>query len=138
MAFLQLSGIDKSYAGTAALSHIDLSIHAGEILALVGENGAGKSTLIEIIAGMKAPDRGELYIDGEQVDISAPRALGCRYQRSASAQPFTTRSQLAENRALRVGYTLRQSGMINWPAVKTELGQTAPRCPVRGREAPRR
>jgi len=93
MAFLQLSSIDKSYAGTAALSHINLSIHAGEILALVGENGAGKSTLIEIIAGMTAPDSGELYIDGKQVDISEPERPGCRYQRSASAQPFTTRSQ---------------------------------------------
>lgn len=119
MAFLQLSGIDKSYAGTAALSHIDLSIHAGEILALVGENGAGKSTLIEIIAGMKAPDRGELYIDGEQVDISAPRSawaagISVVHQHSHLLPDLS----LAENRALRVGYTLRQSGMINWPAVE--------------------
>ncbi len=73
MAFLQLSSIDKSYAGTAALSDIHLSVHAGEILALVGENGAVKSTLIEIVSGTVAPDSGSLCMDDKRIDITGPQ-----------------------------------------------------------------
>lgn len=119
MAFLQLSGIGKSYAGTVALSDINLSVNSGEVLALVGENGAGKSTLIEIISGMVAPESGDLYIDGERVEITNPltaRAAGISivHQHSHLLPDLS----LAENRALRIGYPRRQSGIINWPAAE--------------------
>lgn len=115
MAFLQLSGIGKSYAGTAALSNVHLSVHAGEILALIGENGAGKSTLIEIVSGMVAPDSGSMYIDGKRIDINGPQTA-----RTAGISVVHQHSHLLpdlsliENRALRVGYPSRRSGVINW------------------------
>ena len=62
--FLVLSGISKRYGGVRALENVDFACKRGEIHAVLGENGAGKSTLIKIIAGVVAPDAGELRLDG--------------------------------------------------------------------------
>jgi ribose transport system ATP-binding protein len=62
---VELRGVSKRFGGTQALDNVDLVLRAGEVHALVGENGAGKSTLGKIVAGLYAPDTGELRIDGE-------------------------------------------------------------------------
>jgi simple sugar transport system ATP-binding protein/ribose transport system ATP-binding protein len=65
--------IGKSFGGVRALDGISLTIEKGSIHALVGENGAGKSTLGKILAGVIAPDRGQLLIGGEPVAFRSPR-----------------------------------------------------------------
>jgi ribose transport system ATP-binding protein len=85
-----MRGIDKSFPGVHALRAVDLDVHAGEILGLVGENGAGKSTLIKILAGAYARDAGDIRIAGEEVEAASPnemieRGIAVIYQEPALA-----------------------------------------------------
>ncbi len=66
---LEMRGIQKRFPGVHALKDVNLSLHGGEVLALLGENGAGKSTLIKMLGGAHQPDGGEILIDGEAVEI---------------------------------------------------------------------
>ena len=69
---LVMERIDKSFPGVHALKQVDLTLHAGEVLALLGENGAGKSTLIKVLSGAHRPDAGQIRIDGSDVTIAGP------------------------------------------------------------------
>jgi D-xylose transport system ATP-binding protein len=71
---LELIGITKRYGHVAALTDVDFSVSAGEIVALVGDNGAGKSTLVKAIAGTHRIDGGEMLMDGHPVAIGSPSA----------------------------------------------------------------
>ncbi len=62
---LSLNKICKGFFGVTVLQDINLDIHCGEVLCLVGENGAGKSTLSKIIAGIYQPDSGEMFYHGK-------------------------------------------------------------------------
>jgi ABC-type sugar transport system ATPase subunit len=64
---LEVKGVGKTFGGTAALRDVDLSIFAGEMLALVGANGAGKSTLVKIICGAYTSDTGTMTVAGRPV-----------------------------------------------------------------------
>ena len=61
---LTMTNISKSFPGVLALSHVDFSLKAGEIHALMGENGAGKSTLIKVLTGVEEFETGEIHIEG--------------------------------------------------------------------------
>src|SRR5450631_247943 len=61
-------GMHKSFGETVALNGADLSVGAGEILAVMGPSGSGKSTLLYCLAGILIPDRGEVWFDGRRVD----------------------------------------------------------------------
>ena len=69
LTVLELRGVGKSFAATAALRDMSLAIEAGEIHAIVGENGAGKSTLIKIMTGVHQPDTGEILVNGVAVSV---------------------------------------------------------------------
>ena len=79
---LQLRAIDKRFPGVQALRGVSLDVHAGEVVALLGENGAGKSTLMKIVGGIEQPDAGEVLIDGAPVvvrGVSGATALGIAF-----------------------------------------------------------
>jgi ABC-type sugar transport system ATPase subunit len=71
---LRLRGISKNFGAVSALTDIDLDVHAGEVVALVGDNGAGKSTLVKILAGVHEPSSGTMEFDGKPVSIADPSA----------------------------------------------------------------
>jgi ribose transport system ATP-binding protein len=66
---LEMHHVHKRFAGVHALNDVSLKLKAGEVHALLGENGAGKSTLIKVLGGIYQADEGEIYIDGNKVEI---------------------------------------------------------------------
>lgn len=78
-SFVHMEKICKNFPGVKALEDVSITFNCGEIHAIVGENGAGKSTLIKILMGVYPETSGEIFIEGEGVDISDPvksRSLG--------------------------------------------------------------
>ncbi|MBX7265806.1 sugar ABC transporter ATP-binding protein [Micromonospora sp. Llam7] len=71
---LQLTKVSKHFGGVRALHEVDMSVHQGEVVALVGDNGAGKSTLVKIVSGVASPDTGEIRVRGESARLESPRA----------------------------------------------------------------
>jgi D-xylose transport system ATP-binding protein len=74
-----MRGVRKRFGPVQALAGVDLEVHSGEVVALVGDNGAGKSTLVKTIAGIYSPDEGEFYFEGEEIHVRGPNdatALG--------------------------------------------------------------
>ena len=72
MALLELTGISKHFGAIQALIEVSLSLHAGEVVGLMGDNGAGKSTLLKIVAGNYPPSGGTLTMGGRPVAFHKP------------------------------------------------------------------
>ncbi|HWE88943.1 MAG TPA: sugar ABC transporter ATP-binding protein [Pseudonocardiaceae bacterium] len=68
-----MRSVSKSFPGVRALRDVGLTVHVGEVVALLGENGAGKSTLMNILAGVHADYEGGIEIDGQPVFIHSPK-----------------------------------------------------------------
>ncbi|MFE4858772.1 ATP-binding cassette domain-containing protein [Streptomyces sp. NPDC056670] len=69
---LALRGVSKRFGAVQALTDVELEVHAGEVVALVGDNGAGKSTLVKTIAGVHPIDDGVIEWEGKAVQIGKP------------------------------------------------------------------
>jgi simple sugar transport system ATP-binding protein len=70
---LEAHEIGKRFGSVRAIDDVSLTLHAGEVLCLLGDNGAGKSTLIKVLSGVHAPSEGTLLVDGRPVAFSGPR-----------------------------------------------------------------
>jgi D-xylose transport system ATP-binding protein len=76
---LSVRNASKHFGPVTALEDVSLSLHQGEVLALMGDNGAGKSTLIKVLSGVHPLDTGQIEIDGAPASCKSPaeaRALG--------------------------------------------------------------
>lgn len=68
---LRLEGIRKSFIGVKALDGVNLTLRAGEVMALIGENGAGKSTAVKIMTGIYRPDGGKIVVEGQEHEFKS-------------------------------------------------------------------
>jgi fructose transport system ATP-binding protein len=70
---LEARGLVKTFGNVVGLAGVDLTLHRGEVLAVIGDNGAGKSTLIQCLTGALVPDEGTLLLDGQPVSFRRPQ-----------------------------------------------------------------
>ena len=70
---IELKGITKRFGEVLANNNINITLKKGEILAILGENGSGKTTLMNMISGIYYPDEGQIFINGEEVQIRSPQ-----------------------------------------------------------------
>lgn len=70
---LTMKNISKGFPGVKALDNVDFTVYENEVMALLGENGAGKSTLMKILSGVYTKDKGEIFLDGEAVEVVSPK-----------------------------------------------------------------
>ena len=70
---LEAKGITKYFGTITALENVDLKVHAGECLGVVGDNGAGKSTLMKVLSGLYKPSSGSLYFQGKEKILESPK-----------------------------------------------------------------
>jgi ABC-type sugar transport system ATPase subunit len=71
-AMLELRGLTKRFGGLTAVDHVDLQVHPGEVVGLLGDNGAGKSTLIKMVSGVYHPDEGQIFFQGKEIKLASP------------------------------------------------------------------
>lgn len=126
---LTVSGIGKTFGGTAALRDVDLTVAAGEMLALVGANGAGKSTLVKIICGAYAADAGTIAVDGRLVAFhtvadALAAGIAVAHQQVAIIPSLTA----AEN--IMLGHEPLRGGLIRNRSLRTEAQALAARFGV--------
>ena len=118
-ALLRMRGVDKAFAGVAALQSASLEVARGEVHALVGQNGAGKSTLIKVLTGAVARDAGEVVFDGRPVAFATPQdaqrgGISTIYQ-EINLVPYRS---VAENVFL--AREPKRFGLIDWPRMNRE------------------
>ena len=70
---LEAKGITKYFGTITALENVDLKVHSGECLGVVGDNGAGKSTLMKVLSGLYKPSSGSLHFQGKEQVLESPR-----------------------------------------------------------------
>jgi ribose transport system ATP-binding protein len=110
---LEMEGIEKSFPGVRALKNGRLTLHQGEVLALLGENGAGKSTLMKILAGALRPDVGAIRLDGQTIELHSPldaqrRGIAVIYQEFNLVPELTVRENIFLGREHTGGGFLRE------------------------------
>lgn len=109
---LEMRGIHKSFPGVQALDDVSLQLEPGEVLALLGENGAGKSTLIKVLGGAHLPDKGELFMEGREIEVRNPTAA-CQAGISIIYQEFNLVPELTVRENIFLGREKTRGGFVD-------------------------
>jgi len=121
---ISMKNIHKSFPGVKALKGVSFTLKEGEVHALIGENGAGKSTLIKIMTGAYQKDEGEIFINGNQVEIKNPiqaKELGI----GAVYQDITLAPHLSVGENFFLGKLPRsRNKVVDWNRIYTTTRET--------------
>lgn len=125
---LALRGISKRFGAVQALTSVDFEVHAGEVVALVGDNGAGKSTLIKVISGINPIDEGQVLFEGRPVSLTGPQAstalgIATVYQDLALCDNLDVVGNLFLGRELRGSGVKKLAGWLDETAMEQQASQ---------------
>ena len=122
-------GMTKAFGSFTALDDVSIDVPAGEFHVLLGENGAGKSTLVKCIMGFYQPTRGQVIVDGKEVEVHNPRqahanGIGMVYQHFTLVPSLTAAENLVISRA-------HPPAIIDWRKEGRDLSAFLDRMPFR-------
>ena len=108
---IEMRNIVKKFGDFVANDGINLTVHKGEIHAILGENGAGKSTLMNQLYGMFKPTSGDILVNGKKIEMNNPRdaidaGIGMVHQHFMLVQPFTVTENIVLGTEPRKGITV--------------------------------
>ena len=108
---LEVRHVTKRFPGVLANDDVSFSLNEGEIHVILGENGAGKTTLLNIIYGLYKPDQGEIFIDGQPIEIEGPhdairQGIGMVHQHFMLVEPFTVAENIILGEEITKGLSL--------------------------------
>ncbi|WP_380164628.1 sugar ABC transporter ATP-binding protein [Jannaschia sp. R86511] len=110
---VRMSGISVEFPGVKALQEVDLTLHAGEVHALMGENGAGKSTLIKALTGVNRLSAGTIHVGGqEQVFATPAQAQAAGISTVYQEVNLCENLSVAEN--IMLGHEARRGPFVDW------------------------
>jgi ribose transport system ATP-binding protein len=120
---LSIAGLSKAFGGTQAVRDVSFDLHAGEVLALLGQNGAGKSTVIKVLAGVHQADAGVIRLEGALHDPQSKAGGIAFIHQDLGLLDWMT---VGENIAIAQGYP-RRLGIVDWRQVEEQA-----RCSLAG------
>lgn len=117
---IEMQEITKDFGSVRANDRVDLTVHKGEVHALLGENGAGKTTLMNILYGLFQPTAGKIYIKGEKVDVTSPNVaidhgIGMVHQHFMLVKPFSVVQNII------LGEETIKNGMLDLDKARQEV-----------------
>ncbi|MGH7129808.1 MAG: ATP-binding cassette domain-containing protein, partial [Planctomycetaceae bacterium] len=123
---LKMRGVSKRFGATQALADVSLDVHAGRVLALIGENGAGKSTLMKVLSGALSPDAGDMHLAGRPYRPRNPHdarsaGVGMIYQELNLAPDLSVEDNVM------LGQERRRFGLLNRRAQRTAVREALDR-----------
>ena len=133
MALFEIRSLTKRFDGRAVLEAVDLDIHRGEFLTLIGRSGCGKTLLLKHLVGLVSPTEGEICFDGERVSglserawIGVRRRIGVLFQAGALFDSLS----VADN----VAYGLREAGEVSETVIAEQVSRALAQVDLPGTE----
>ncbi len=121
---IEVKNVSIEFPGVKALQNVSCRFESGKVKALIGANGAGKSTLMKVLAGANPTYTGEVYFNGQKVELRTPsdarnQGVGIVYQEVDSI--LTPNLSVAENiMTEHLVYELKGPGIVNWRKIRQE------------------
>ncbi len=123
MALFEIRGLVKRFGDRVVLDGIDLDIHKGELITLIGRSGSGKSVLLQHMIGLIRPDAGKVVFDGQEVSSLSERAwvkvrkrIGMLFQESALFDSLTVEDNVA--------YALREHRAMDEEQIRARVAES--------------
>ena len=117
---LEARNIYKSFGSNNVLEDVSVKFYPGEVHALLGVNGAGKSTLVKILQGVYKQDKGEVYVNGKQVDYKGPAdalSLGI----SMVFQELNVFPEVTVTENILGNHRIKKGAFIDWKASRKSV-----------------